>query len=1532
MNESTPVTNTAPKTLGTADLKVQAKAEWKGDRLLVTMTIGLEKPLNPMPELPAQIRIALHKDLRPASWQATNQFIFAGSKSTVVMDGHDNVWSPETKEASSDTDWNFVLSRQKKTGVEEEVDEEVGDDAPNVVPKADSAVSQEQWSLTFVAVLNSEVKVTSAAVSVGVMMAMKLDGTGKSFDFNIPQRCVDTKSPAILEATADDTSALRIGQKFELSWKLTDEITEATLHGPISHDTNRKNLFPAKGEPKNDSIEVCVIGPMNFRLIAHVRGENTPIVRAVTVGVLTNARGGRVDVWPRQVLPRGPVALLYTAHQVTSVVFHDVAGDVVDGEIDGAPMPHDSLRYKPSNEKAETNIVSGGATLRYGPRAGQSWSVEAECQPEGDARQLTATVTAVGSRKLPSSLASTEGLSNWSYLACDLVPFKDVEVPKEGLAKKTTDAYASKTKPPFAMAAGRFEVKKCNALSQRSREWVAVATHEGVDVHINKLKDQRSYRLDPAQHTNHEVVLRKALSGNGQKILGIGSAEMVDSTSGDVYRGECIVIVSRGNTDAGIVLTEIEFPLSSANTKLRQKSITHVGFSQIDEVQVVSLWPRLYVFGKGVAYSFDRSGKDETKWNEVQETKLVEVCTPEWRIVAIPAQPKVASSHPWGGFLFALAKNSGRLVRFDVPGTGVISTDYVEMASANGRVAKLHRLRDALRPRGLDKDGKPKSAMALEHLSDGRVIVAKDASGKRSWKPAVDIHSAVVAIGGALLVRSEVHDPRVQSVAARTAQGIERRGMQDRAYHPRLNLWVRCGHPFPSASTAAGALLASTASSLYCWDDCHEISYISPIDASHLGFFPTNMAPMATTDATSNRNEPLSDTLYAGSTKLKEGAVLQSKNGVYRLELKKGVLELSKKDGKGAFSISVWTLASKDPKRVPTFVTLGLDANLVLRDGDLAQVIPEPGQPDPTAITSIQEDEITRYTWFRETAAAERARQLRDIRLVVDDEGAIVCRASRGEGKSEEVLWAAPHIVIGSRLEVNGTLHAWEILRSSNAQYSLAVRNGRFCLLDKKGDMIRRFGPDGAWGLKLTNKELTNKVDIVFLVKHTSDYRDRRRIIVAPSGATPTLMLDDYGDVVVKAGDTELFGMGKTRLSLEGNNKLYPGEYLESPGGESRLQFTDDFRVILTVGGKEVWKITKSAQKGSYLAIRMDGNLVLYDKTSTVIWAAHENGGVCGGTYDGKCGGLRMLPAGFRVVSTTNAPWYKVDNQGGAFPDNDKVRLVSTQDGIWRAPIKDRKTLKGDHIDFMAPGDEIVSPDGKVRLVYEYNGNASDGDAGCLKLIRGSTVLWKRGQVPYGCCNLWGTGIFVLRDTEGRLIWQSVDDYSGFVRPENPAAEPVLSVTNQGELQIMWGDTKIFSSWYVRIKIRLENGEFYLTRTVDNELILAREKHRAVVWQFEGKGENGCFRNLGRGTALTLNFTNASGRVKLHKDAEAWKLQYFGDTKTWSFYSLSHKQYLFLDENNVPWVKGVGKESPSHKQWIIEGGLTPAAIQEGIVR
>jgi hypothetical protein len=95
----------------------------------------------------------------------------------------------------------------------------------------------------------------------------------------------------------------------------------------------------------------------------------------------------------------------------------------------------------------------------------------------------------------------------------------------------------------------------------------------------------------------------------------------------------------------------------------------------------------------------------------------------------------------------------------------------------------------------------------------------------------IDESSTMVALGGVLLVRSEVVDPSVGQT------------IQDRAYDPRLDVWARCGHPFSNANRSTLNLFASTRSTLYCLAD-DELRYVEGSLPAYLGFMGSDYTPM----------------------------------------------------------------------------------------------------------------------------------------------------------------------------------------------------------------------------------------------------------------------------------------------------------------------------------------------------------------------------------------------------------------------------------------------------------------------------------------------------------------------------------------------------------------------------------------------------------------------------------------------------------------------------------------------------------------
>jgi hypothetical protein len=1004
---------------------------------------------------------------------------------------------------------------------------------------------------------------------------------------------VTTTTPAApvveLWAAGPDVSALRFGEAFTLWWRVSG-VYDAELWGPLSPTERRRVLVKGDGTvkgPKSNSIDLVAVGPMYFTLRAMVPGQNLPVVRALTVGMLRDPRGGRVDVWPQQVLPRGPVACHWSTFEVTRFAFRAITGDVVDELIDAPSITDIGHTYAPSDPLART-FKQESFTVDYGPRAGREWTVSAESEPRGDARALQSRVGAIGVRKLLSSLPTASfgpplesyGPGDWPYLAVALEKRGDSKALTAPPEPADTTCADSQSSHAISMAAGRFHVSRpaaqsAPAASMVRREWIAIAKSDRVELHVNKLKGERSYKVDPRNHL-HVDGLMDFLA---RAALGVGAAEHVIETPGasDLHRGEVVVMVRREGTDK-LVVAELSLPLDK-KSRARDVEIRSSGGTDSSErlrkaakVRIVALWPRVYLFGDdSVVYSYDRRGlQSEAVRAEVEEA-LFKFASPHWEVVAVPGEATYEERgtgdktqrlrrHPLGGYLFALHRVDGKLRRITVDAAGKV-TSIRELDSANGPVAKLHDLQ----LQQADGQHRIKSA-------DGNILLRKHADGRRDVVPPINEASSLLRIGGALVARSEVHDPSVRPIAATIDGKVVRRGLQDRAYNPRLGRWVRCGHPFHEARGHAkigeGALFASTSDTLYCRTaGTGEITYISPIEPSHLGFLRMDLTPDPNLGE-ELRAAPAADRLFAGQS-LERGEHLESPQGLFRLTYTAGgnlVLHrtavpqsmLDQPDTLDDRKKALFCVKGVDKRG--RRATLEPDGDLVFRDKD----------GDPFFIGSVAQHPLTGGTPLRLEPKEKRLQTFRRVRLTLGDDGVLLCTAEVGEG-AEVVVWGAPGRSRGTTLSSGRDsgdrprLVRWDYLESPDGAY--------------------RFGaPDGiprivkvATGAATWTASNATEVDSIYLDEDRGwlccarglnftvwvsaafggDTRERPKAAVQ-------LVLGNDGVLVLRDGDAEVWRSDKCRGErLNEGETLRPGEYLESAGREHRLVFERQGRLVL---------------------------------------------------------------------------------------------------------------------------------------------------------------------------------------------------------------------------------------------------------------------------------------------------------------------------------------------------------------------------------
>jgi hypothetical protein len=175
------------------------------------------------------------------------------------------------------------------------------------------------------------------------------------------------------------------------------------------------------------------------------------------------------------------------------------------------------------------------------------------------------------------------------------------------------------------------------------------------------------------------------------------------------------------------------------------------------------------------------------------------------------------------------------------------------------------------------------------------------------------------------------------------------------------------------------------------------------------------------------------------------------------------------------------------------------------------------------------------------------------------------------------------------------------------------------------------------------------------------------------------------------------------------------GQQLESSDGSHRLVMQNDGNAVVYGPGGPIWATGVS---GAVLVMQDDGNLVVYRQDGSAVWAAGV-GGFSGGT-------LVMQDDGNLVVygPTGSAAWASKSQAASAVPHS----------------ISNNQRLSA--------GQQIVSPNGRHRLVMQGDGNAV--------VYAPSGATWARGAGIAGSfLVMQSDGNFVIYAPNGGAVWHS---------------------------------------------------------------------------------------------------------------------------------------------------------------------------------
>lgn len=1062
------------------------------------------------------------------------------------------------------------------------------------------------------------------------------DEKPKALVVPIPAAEEAPKWEAELFTEPTNSVGLKYGQKVTLKWRLKGLSESAVLSGSfaVEEDYKLPNVEEGK-EPEWVSVYATSAGS-TYRLeakvprkLVHGVGEGDVVfVRTVVVGVREDQYGGTLRVHPTRVFPGGPVSVYWSCFQSRYYTFEHIEG--TDLKSRGFPLPDAGVRD--TSKKVHTlDEEKSPFSLAFGPTG--EWHVRASCTSQdhkstkevNNVRVTVARAEPFDARDEHCQLAWTEK---------DFARVKG-NLGKGGGPSATTPGSAA------AMAAAEFEVSRNESASGdggaaeknvvvKRHSWVAAATAAGLELYVHD--GQRGYRVDPARQKLGEVCawLPGVLTG---RFVGVGAAEALDA-AGRAVEGRTVVIGVRLGADGVPEVVEFPMPLNDTftprdpPTKLPKEKFPRMQGAA--RVRVLALGPRVFLLGGGGAASYLRTDANPVP---VAAPKFEMIAGPAWEVVAIPGDA------PGAGALFALQRASATLLRFDVAATGEVSGPWLG-TSPDKPVKLLHDVQIAQRKRG--------DATLMQKVKQ-RLVKVDDGRGTTS---VVGPHAALLALGPALLVRGDTVD--------------RKRGnnVLDRAYDPALNVWVRCGHPFPKVASA-DAVFASNGGNLFCRTHADgQLALVQAVKRSCLGFFDVPIDSLAKLPPAGLRGR----VLRAGE-RLNPGDYLESQNGLYRLMYEPGGdLMLTGPDGK------MWWAGTKGPAH---HVEVHKDGNLAVHSGT----------------DDKEEWGAHKLGGFYNLVKYESA----DLRLELDDDGKLVTRAGGDE------LWHAPR-VLGDRLLKGQFMVPGDRLVSGTAVFEYGPR----------GNVTLKVGKDLKWqtatetggGFRVRVSEQGQ-----FIVHNTWVAAETATASFTSAGRGGPRGWSRGGDLVLQSnGRLEVRAPGEATFELwhppagvprPGNraDKLYRGEFMV-PGdklveGKARLEYQPDGNLVACDGtGAVVWNSATSGQSAWRAYVEDDGNLAVYDADEKKVASTVAYGGPMGKTGGGEpvlysSGALKI----FMPDSSSGQECWSTGNKTGS-------------------TLAVNKTL--------SPGNYLESTDGSHRLVMQPDGE--------LVLYAGREVKWRSNQ------------------------------------------------------------------------------------------------------------------------------------------------------------------------------------------------------------
>ena len=970
-------------------------------------------------------------------------------------------------------------------------------------------------------------------------------------------------------------------------------------------------------------------------------------------------------------------------------------------------------------------------------------------------------------------------------------------------------------------AAGQYE--RLIGKGTRTGHWLAITTPTQLELHIREGVNQVSIYAEVQ---------------SGAKLLGVGAVNVAANHQPCLRNQVPLLAYSRDRSKPAQV-QELALTGDTVDSSKQQRNLDIAGSSlgaagteprvaiYDEDVRIVSAGLRVYILGRGIAMSYRRevAASNDSALLMVAEPRLVRVADPdEWEVVG------VTDDHG-NGYLFALSKRTGSLLRYDcrrvaesvTSGAAEQQRQATEkarqakddkrnkkdkqkgrsakeragtlgaaciVATAHGTVAPLDMLQRAQQPtqvedrtQYLESDvygGKPGETDGTENRPKRRSTLIRQQRGGKKAKlqekqesnpqaalsliPVSTNRSVLLNLDGALLLRGQIPDPQSNN------------RILDRAYDPRLNVWVKCGHPFAKvqpqlpgggrsadwldiekvASPGQATRYAASASMLWCREPSGGIWFIQEDSMrSLLGFKTPSLQSVRPLERKKLKraktgNLPIPDHLYAGQ-ELRSGERLRSPDGKFELALSKERLTL----GPPGQQNRGWQSERMTPPLRVRLDAVGV-LHLLSRD-----------KPSGWSSTTPQLGGAK--------APSKGAHCLR-----LQNEG--ILQIDRDQPSSPP-LWVYSPLPVGSTLKAGQRLRPGQFLESKNNRFTLVFQaiDGNLVLYEGARTTKNR-----RWSTWLNQNG--KKADQVLLAE-TGDLsvshceRDGSRSAVVwrsqehgardpvPGSKNYRLELTDAGEIKIYSDSGPLlwrfrpFAAGKT---LTKDERLIRGEYVQSESGQI-ITFDRD-------SGRLLYQEHRSAplndfvsypnqELGQAVVLQPDGELCILDQHNKALWRSTEHNGL---TVKPQCQPelvvMRIKP---RSPHINNRPVAPV-----VYDRNSKTNL-------WRKSRQnpaERHMIKID--DMLDLGDWLESKNKEYRLTYLLESE----DISILRLYRieDNKTLW----ATYGRSDEHEYFGAKLTAKELSIIDWSSHDYSEIA---SKAEGNRLEVSDHGTLEFIGG-------------------------------------------------------------------------------------------------------------------------------------------------